>query len=81
MSEDFDVKEKRFEQDIEENLIKNGGYTKGDPTRFNRVSGLDEGTFVSFIKNSQPKLWERYVTIYGGGSEKQLVDRFTREVK
>lgn len=27
MSEDFDVKEKRFEQDIEEYLITRGGYT------------------------------------------------------
>lgn len=81
MPEDFDVKEKRFEQDIEEYLITRGGYTKGDPATFNRESGLDEGTFVSFVKNSQPKLWERYVAIYGADSEKKLIDRFTREVK
>lgn len=42
---DFDVKEKRFEQDIEDYLIHFGGYTKGDPSAFNRESGLDEGTF------------------------------------
>ena len=29
MSKDFDVKEKRFEQDIEEYLITSGGYEKG----------------------------------------------------
>ena len=81
MSEDFDVKEKRFEQDIEEYLTTKGGYTKGNPASFNRVSGLDEGTFISFIKNSQPKLWERYEKIYGDSSEKQLIDRFSREVK
>ena len=81
MSEDFDVKEKRFEQDIEEYLITKGGYVKGNPAAFNRESGLDEGTFISFVKNSQPKLWERYVAIYGDASEKQLIDRFTREVK
>ena len=28
---DFDVKEKRFEEDIEDYLTHHGGYTKGDP--------------------------------------------------
>ena len=81
MLEDFDVKEKRFEQDIEEYLITAGGYTKGDPSAFNREKGLDEATFVSFIKTSQPKLWEKYEKIYGDTSDKQIVDRFMKEVK
>ena len=78
---DFDVKERRFEQDIEEYLITEGGYEKGNPSSFNRSLALDTGTFVSFIKNSQPKKWERYVRIYGADSEKQIVERFCREVK
>ena len=78
---DFDVKEKRFEQDIEEYLITEGGYKKGNPSSFNRSLALDTCTFVSFIKNSQPKKWERYVRIYGADSEKQIVERFCREVK
>lgn len=78
---DFDVKEKRFEQDIEEYLITEGGYEKGNPSSFNRSLALDTCTFVSFIKNSQPKKWERYVRIYGADSEKQIVERFCREVK
>ena len=78
---DFDVKEKRFEQDIEEYLITEGGYEKGNPSSFNRSLALDMCTFVSFIKNSQPKKWERYVRIYGADSEKQIVERFCREVK
>lgn len=78
---DFDVKEKRFEEDIEDYLIHHGGYTKGNPKKFNRESGLDEETFVEFIKTSQPKKWERYVKIYADNSEKQVVERFKREVK
>ena len=35
---DFDVKEKRFEEDIEDYLIHHGGYIKGDPKKFNRES-------------------------------------------
>lgn len=81
MVSDFDVKEKRFEQDIEDYLIHFGGYTKGNPTTFNRASGLDEGTFLEFVKNSQPKQWERFVKIYDAMAEKQLIDRFSREVK
>ena len=73
---DFDVKEKRFEEDIEDYLIHQGGYTKGNPATFNRESGLDEAVFVDFIKNSQPKQWERYLKIYGGSAEKQIIERF-----
>lgn len=78
---DFDVKEKRFEQDIEDYLIHFGGYTKGEPSSFNRTSGLDESTFIEFVKSSQPKQWERFVKIYDAMAEKQLIDRFSREVK
>lgn len=78
---DFDVKERRFEEDIEDYLIHDGGYKKGNPATFNRVSGLDEGTFIEFIKNSQPKQWERFVKIYDVMAEKQIIERFSREVK
>ena len=56
--EDFDYKEKRFEQDIEEYLTTKGGYLQGDPKAFDRVIALDRNTFISFIKQSQPKQWE-----------------------
>ncbi|MDO5331933.1 MAG: type I restriction endonuclease, partial [Bacillota bacterium] len=78
---DFDLKERRFEEDIEEYLITEGGYTKGNPSTFNRVTALDEGTFITFIKNSQPKQWQNFEKIYGDKSEKQIIDRFSREVK
>ena len=78
---DFDVKEKRFEQDIEEYLTTYGGYQKGNSVAFNREKALDTGAFLSFIRTSQPKQWERFEKIYGTDSEQQLVDRFCREVK
>ena len=78
---DFDVKERRFEEDIEDYLINKGGYDKGNPATFNRVTGLDEGVFVEFIKKSQLKQWERFVKIYDSAAEKQIIDRFSREVK
>ena len=78
---DFDVKEKRFEQDIEEYLTTKGGYKKGNPKYFDRELGLDKATFISFLKGSQPKTWERYEKIYGADSEEQVIERFRREVK
>ncbi len=78
---DFDVKEKRFEQDIEEYLITEGGYEKGAPRKFDRKLALDTETFLKFLKTSQPKQWERYEKTYGTDSEKQVVERFCREVK
>lgn len=78
---DFDVKEKRFEQDIEEYLITSGGYVKGKPSAFDRKLALDKGAFISFIKASQPAQWQRYEKIYGADSENKVVERFNREVK
>lgn len=78
---DFDFTEKRFEQDIEYYLCNHGGYIKGDPKAFDRKLALDVKTFVSFIKATQPKAWEKYEKIYGADSESKIVDRFCRVVK
>lgn len=78
---DFDVKERRFELDIEEYLITKGGYQKGNPSAFDRKLVMDKCTFVSFVKTSQPAQWQRYEKIYGADSENKIVERFNREVK
>lgn len=78
---DFDVREKRFEEDIESYLCSKGGFTKGNPASFDRKLALDKDTLMSFIKSSQQKNWERFVKIYGTDSEKQIIDRFCRGVK
>ena len=78
---DFDVKERRFEEDIEEYLITKGGYIKGNPHDFDKKLALDTKTFIAFLKKSQPKKWIRYEKIYGDKSAKQVISRFNREVK
>ena len=69
---DFDVKEKRFEQDIEEYLVTEGGYQKGDPRAFDREKALDVGAFLRFVRTSQPKAWARFEKIYGADSERKI---------
>ncbi len=76
-----ELKEKAFEEAIEEYLITEGGYTKGNPKNFNRELALDTSTLIEFIKITQPKKWERYVTIYGSSSEESFIKRFCKEVK
>lgn len=76
-----ELKEKAFEEAIEEYLITKGGYTKGNPKNFNRELALDTSTLIGFVKRTQPKKWEHYMTIYGSTSEESFLKRFCKEVK
>ncbi len=78
---DFCVKEKQFEEDIEASLLTRGGYVKGNPKNFDRKLALDTQTFLNFIKVSQPKEWKKLEKIYGASVETQLIKRFCEAVK
>jgi type I restriction enzyme R subunit len=76
-----EVKEKRFEQDIESWLTTKGGYTKGDMSTYDRKKAIDLPKLIEFIKTTQPKQWDRYVNMYKDESEKKLYKRFNEEVE
>lgn len=78
---DDELKEKAFEEAIEEYLTTKGGYQKGDPKNFDRETALDKGTLIGFVKNTQPKKWQKYRTIYGTQAENSFIRRFCKEVK
>ena len=78
---DLNLTEKQFESDIEYSLLTYGGYEKGNPKAFDRALALDIQTLISFVKDTQPKSWEKYETIYGTSCEKAFVDRFRKEVR
>ncbi|HQK54892.1 MAG TPA: type I restriction endonuclease, partial [Sedimentibacter sp.] len=80
MPNDDLLKEKAFEEAIEEYLITKGGYEKGNPKSFDREAALDKETLISFVKITQPKKWERYCTIYGSSVEVNFIKRFSKEV-
>ena len=50
--------EAAFESAIEDWLITNGGYQKGDPLTFDRERCLDTSTFLSFVQTTQPAEWD-----------------------
>lgn len=78
---DDNLKEKAFEEAIEEYLINHGGYEKGNSAAFDRETGLDEDTLLGFVKATQPRKWEQYATIYGAKAEKSFIKRFSKEVQ
>ena len=77
----MDYKEKRFEEDIENFLLSNGGYTKGDMSNYDANRAIDMSKLIAFIKITQPNEWERYEKIYKEEAEKKLYKRFNEEVE
>lgn len=86
-----DLREKRFEQDIEEFMITSGGlvqFSKQDSTGtwvysqvFDRDKNLYIDVLANFIKLTQPQAWKRYETLYGEQSKAKLATRFDKEVQ
>lgn len=74
------LKERNFEEAIENYLITEGGYEKGIPEHLNRTSALDEDTFINFIKTTQPTEWEKHTRNYPNNPEQALLRRFQEEV-
>lgn len=74
------LKEKNFEEAIENYLITEGGYQKGSPDDLNRATALDEDTFINFIKTTQPTEWEKHTRNYPNNPEQALLRRFQEEV-
>lgn len=72
--------EDTFEEAIETALIENGGYIKGDPTSYNAALALDPITLFSFLKDTQPKKWEKISKIHGTSIEQKLLHRLNKEI-
>ena len=59
-----DHKEKEFERSIVEHLVKHSGYSEGKPGDYDTHNALLAKTVIAFIKDSQPKAWERLATVH-----------------
>ncbi|WP_040285755.1 type I restriction endonuclease subunit R [Sporosarcina koreensis] len=75
-------KEVRFEKDIETSLTNEGGWESVafKDTNYNPQNGLDTSLLVSFVQETQPKAWKRYVRIYHEDAEEKFIKRFNEEV-
>lgn len=78
-----ELKEVRFERDIETALIQRGGWTseKFQDSHYDATHGLDFDKLLNFVQVTQPKQWERYETIYKEEARRKFYKRFDEEVK
>lgn len=76
----IDIKERRYEEDIEHYMLDENGYIKGNQKTYDREKAIDLSKLISFIKATQPKQWQRYERNYGADSENKLYKRFQESV-
>ncbi|MBE6295347.1 MAG: type I restriction endonuclease subunit R [Bacteroidales bacterium] len=76
----METKEKNFENDIETYLLSHG-YRKGTLATYDKQRAIDMPVLISFIQATQPKMWQRYVNVYGEKAEKQLYTVFQKNVE
>ena len=76
----METKEKNFENDIEAYLLSNG-YVKGNQSTYDKGKAIDMPVLISFIQATQPKMWQRYLNVYGDKAEKQLYTIFQQNVE
>ena len=70
----------RFEEAIEEVLISEGGYLKGDPGAFDMNKALFPQDVVTFVSATQSKKWEALQQILGDRSEETLINDLCKEL-
>lgn len=76
----INIKERRYEEDIEHYMLNENGYIKGNQKTYDRERAIDLPKLITFIKATQPKQWQRYERNYGADSENKLYKRFQESV-
>ena len=73
-------REIRFEQDIETSLTQLGGWENESfqDSHYDASVGIDLDKLIAFIEKTQPKQWERYLTIYQSDSKRKLMKRLMK---
>jgi type I restriction enzyme R subunit len=68
----------KFEEAIEHAMCIRGGYKLHDPAAYDRDRALFPNLVLSFIKETQPKLWEPIAAYHGVDAEKVVLDDLCR---
>ncbi|HET8737233.1 MAG TPA: type I restriction endonuclease [Pricia sp.] len=69
-----------FEEAIEASLVENGGYVKGASKDFDAQLALFPSYIISFLKDTQPKQWEKLSNIHKENIDEKVVQRIAREL-
>lgn len=72
--------ETTFEISIEHSLIEDGGYKRGYSKDFDTHLGVFPDYITDFLKNSQPKSWQKLESIHVDDVEAKVVRRLLQEM-
>ncbi|CAA0260750.1 type I restriction endonuclease subunit R [Tenacibaculum maritimum] len=69
-----------FEAAIELSLLEDGGYVKGYSKDFDTDLGIFPEYVIEFLKNSQPKQWDKLTNIHKESVETKVIQRLLKEL-
>jgi type I restriction enzyme, R subunit len=73
-------KESNFEDGIEQALIAEGGYVKGDPAAYDTKMALFPNDVIAFVQQTQPKFWQSFAKLNNGKAKSILLDSLVKEL-
>jgi type I restriction enzyme R subunit len=73
------AKEAAFQLDIiNQRLELHGVYQLGTPSKYDRGLALYTEDCLSYVKSTQPRMWEKYRGLYRADSEKAFIDKLSK---
>ncbi|TMO53743.1 type I restriction endonuclease subunit R [Pseudoalteromonas phenolica] len=74
------TQERIFQDDIITQMVANG-WVQGQPEHYNRESALYEQDVLAFVKETQPKEWQKFCKVYPIDSERHFIDALVTQLK
>ena len=71
--------ERAFEDTVV-SLLLDSGWRPGDRARWDVELALFPSQAIDFIKQTQPKQWDRVAELYGGAIEKRITEELVKEL-
>jgi len=72
--------ENTFETAIVQTLVETGGYLKGDAKQYIPELGMFKSEVLQFLKDTQPRQWEKLLAIHGDDAKNRIIQRLYREM-
>ncbi|RZG04818.1 type I restriction endonuclease subunit R [Pseudoalteromonas sp. CO348] len=74
------TQERIFQNDIITQMVVNG-WVQGQPEHYNRESALYEQDVLAFVKETQPKEWQKFCKVYPIDSERHFIEALVAKLK
>ena len=71
--------EAAFQADILREMVE-GGWVQGTAANYDRARALYPEDCLAFVKKTQPKVWEKYTSLYPNDPEKAFLDRLAAQL-